>query len=651
MSLKKCSVNAMVLAAGLGTRLRPVTEIMPKPLIPVCNRPMLDIIIENVKRAGIDKIAVNTHYLPEQIEQYVDSCPCKNDIKLYHESEILGTGGGPLNAKELLSENDFFLIHNSDILTDIDLSSLLQFHLNSDRKNTMALIDGPENKLRVTPDGVIHDILDSLGHWPENSRMFTYSGIMILHRDIFKYMPNKPENCSIIKAVLKMMAAEPGCTGGFFQEEAYWNDLGTLPQYFQAHVDVMLEHKVKLPCFDNAEPVTISKGSEIDDSVELGGFAAIGKNASISPRANLYNCIVMDSAIVSENDFHCNEVILKDFSVHRNFSELSRMKILSDVDFKKQRLSSLQEQGSARGFYRLTENNTSKVLMVSDGMDQDFERFIYLGRFLGKFDFPTPKIYSYEPEEFTISMEDLGNDTLYRLTNGNEKAEFTAVYYRKVIDSLIDFQLNGTELFKRNDAPILRNFDRSYLRWETKYFSDNLLKLYLDIPETELRNLESEFDKLAEMVDNQPKLFMHRDFQSQNILIHQDIPRFVDFQGARMGPVGYDIMSLINDPYMNLPLDLRRSLEKYFIENMKSRCPDLNDHDLELYLITAGMQRNMQALGAYGFLGLNIGKKQYLQYIPRSLELLADGLQRIQHSSNAKLFYYLNDMIEKIKKD
>jgi aminoglycoside/choline kinase family phosphotransferase len=118
-----------------------------------------------------------------------------------------------------------------------------------------------------------------------------------------------------------------------------------------------------------------------------------------------------------------------------------------------------------------------------------------------------------------------------------------------------------------------------------------------------------------------------------------------------MGPVGYDIMSLINDPYMNLPLGLRRSLEQYFIENMKSRCPDLNDHDLELYLITAGMQRNMQALGAYGFLGLNIGKKQYLEYIPRSLELLADGLQRIQHTSNAKLFYYLNDMIEKIKKD
>ncbi|MFA7230683.1 MAG: sugar phosphate nucleotidyltransferase, partial [Victivallaceae bacterium] len=458
MSKKTFPVNAMVLAAGLGVRLRPLTEKMPKPLIPVGNCPMLKIVLDNLAEAGIKHFAINTHYLAEQIVDFVNASSYKTAVTTFHEPEILGTGGGPVNAKAMLSEHEYFIIHNSDILTDINLRKLLEHHFSSGNKITMAVLDGPENKLRVTPDGKIHDILDSLGCSPPGNRLLTYSGIMILHRDIFRYLPQQPENCSIIKAILAMMAAEPGCAGAYLEENCYWNDLGTLPQYFKAHHDVMIAKKLKLPAFFGIPEILVANDAKIDPTAELTGFVAVGSKSVINARAVLINCILLEGAAVKANDFHCNEIIMPDFCVHRNFHELSRMKVLSGVDLKKQRLSSLQEQGSARGFYRVSNGEESKILMVSDGMDQDFERFIYIGRFLGQFDFPTPLIYACEPEEFTILTEDLGNDTLSRLAFRHYNAEQLETVYRKGIDALVDFQSRGTGLFIRNDAPILRNF-------------------------------------------------------------------------------------------------------------------------------------------------------------------------------------------------
>ncbi|MFA7231766.1 MAG: phosphotransferase, partial [Victivallaceae bacterium] len=210
-----------------------------------------------------------------------------------------------------------------------------------------------------------------------------------------------------------------------------------------------------------------------------------------------------------------------------------------------------------------------------------------------------------------------------------------------------DFQSRGTGLFKRNDAPILRNFDRSYLRWETKYFSDNLLGAVAAVPENSRKELEHEFDLLAQAADSQPKIFMHRDFQSQNILLHNGRVRFVDFQGARIGPVGYDIMSLVNDPYMELSLKLRRKLEKYYCTQLAASYSPAKECDLTYCLVIAGLQRSMQALGAYGYLGLTAGKKHYLKFIPAGLALLKEGLERLAAMPEAPL--RLNRLTEIVK--
>ncbi|MHB9138635.1 MAG: sugar phosphate nucleotidyltransferase [Victivallaceae bacterium] len=648
MKSMQYKLNAMVLAAGLGTRLRPLTEIMPKPLMPVCNRPMLEIVMSNLRETGIAKFVVNTHYLPEMVNDFISRSSFKDMTEIFHEPEILGTGGGPVNARKVLSQNDFFIIHNSDILTDMNLSALIEHHFKSGRKITMALTEGPENRVRVTPDGMIHDILSSLGRNPAGSRLMTYCGVMVLSRDIFKYLPEVPVNCSIIRGILEMMKAEPEAVGAYLEKGIYWNDLGTLDQYFAAHKDILGFNRVKLPCFQSLHNYCIDKTAEVSATAELSGFCAAGSKAKIHDAATVMNCILFDGAEIAPGDFRCNEIITPQMSIHRNIHEIKRLQILSGMDFSRIRLTSLREQGSLRGFYRITDEQKSSILMLSDGMDVDFDRFIYIGRFLSKFNFPTPEIYAFEPEEFSVLMEDMGNETVFRRLQHLKEPQDIDLLYEKIIDALLDFQLRGTALFKRSDAPILRTFDRSYLRWETQYFGKQFLEGYCHIPADECNALNPEFDQLAIHVGNQPRIFMHRDFQSQNIMVHEGRMRFVDFQGARIGPVGYDIMALINDCYIHFDCKHRHHLADYYCSRLKEMDSGFADVDLGDCLITAGLQRNMQALGAYGFLGLNQGKKQYLDFIPRGLELLKEGIHNFMKSNSKLHLSVLAALIERL---
>ncbi len=641
-------LNAMVLAAGLGTRLRPLTEIMPKPLMPVCNRPMLEIVMSNLRNAGIAKFVVNTHYLPEMVNDFINRSSFKDMTEIFHEPEILGTGGGPVNARQALAENEFFIIHNSDILTDMNLAALIAHHFKSGRKITMALTDGPENRVRVAPDGVIHDILSSLGRNPAGSRLMTYCGVMVLSRDIFKYLPEVPVNCSIIRGILEMMKAEPEAVGAYLEKGIYWNDLGTLEQYFAAHKDILQANRVKLPCFQSLHNYCIDETAEVSPTAELSGFCAAGGKSKIHDGATVMNCVLFDGAEIPCGDFRCNEIITPQMSIHRNLHELKRLQILAGRDFNRIRLTSLREQGSLRGFYRITDGPKSSILMLSDGMDADFDRFIYIGKFLGRFNFPTPEIYAFEPEEFSVLMEDMGNETVFRRLQRLKTPLEIDRLYEKIIDALLDFQLRGTALFKRSDAPILRTFDRSYLRWETQYFSKQFLEGYCHIPPGECNALNPEFDQLAMHVGNQPRIFMHRDFQSQNIMVHEERIRLVDFQGARIGPVGYDVMSLINDCYIHFDQERRHCLADYYCSRLKEMDAGFAGVDLADCLITAGLQRNMQALGAYGFLGLNQGKKQYLDFIPRGLELLKEGIHNLRQSNSSVNLPGLTALIERL---
>jgi aminoglycoside/choline kinase family phosphotransferase len=139
--------------------------------------------------------------------------------------------------------------------------------------------------------------------------------------------------------------------------------------------------------------------------------------------------------------------------------------------------------------------------------------------------------------------------------------------------------------------------------------------------------LNDEFHRLASKVDSFPKTGVHRDFQSQNIMITRGgIPRRVDYQGARMGPPAYDVVSLLWDPYYRLNDDMRERLLKYYIEEIKKSGIFFNEIAFKETLLPCRLQRHMQALGAYGFLSKIKGKKYFLKYVSEGLRLLEEDV-------------------------
>lgn len=565
--------HGIILAAGYGTRLAPVTDVIPKPLIPVGDRTLLENILTALENGGVAKFAINTHHLGSMITQAIADSDWGDRIELYPEAEILGTGGPLVNAKAFLTDCDAFVLHNSDILTDIDLKALIAHHERSGSMATMVLIDGPENKVAVGTNGNVVDILGKLereGNYPK----MTYAGIAVFSPKIFNYLPDEPEFCSIITAILAAMKENPVAISAYTPEfslselkspnhpitppNIYWNDLGTVEKFLDAQHDIA-NGSVVLP--------------EIAPSISL---------------------------------------------------------LMTQLPYP---------GGSERIFFRLKDEE-SKIIMCASKDSADFVRFLNIGKFLDKLDLKVPKIYSSSSERHVVIMEDLGDDILFNRFNSGISEEEQKKLYRKIIEWLVSFQSKTYGKYcpegrKEEKGKVgIRNFDFDYLRWETGYFSETFLINYCGTAKEDIDELDYEFRKLAEETLNQPQVLIHRDFQSQNILFKDGEIRIVDFQGARIGHIAYDLMSLLKDPYVSISSNLRNSLIDYYYDIFRKSSLagmlDFNRDDLAKFAATAALQRNMQALGAYGFLGLTKGKKEYLTHIPRGLAYLQDGLEEFR---------------------
>lgn len=630
-------INSIILAAGLGTRLRPLTDTIPKPLVPICNKPLLDIIVHNLKEAGVSGFAINTHYLSDVMRSHIKAMPEAGMFTVFHEPEILGTGGPLVNARKVLEGADCFILHNGDIFTNINIPEAVKFHVRSKAVVTMVLIDGPENKVAVSSDSSVLDIMDRLQDTEhEQKRRLTYSGIAIFSDRIFKYLPKSPVNCSIIKAITKAIDTEPGSVKAFMPENVYWNDLGTIGQYFKANEDVLLKKLITPFGIDSSKSMITDESSRIAGSADVSGFLVAGRNCTIEDGASLKNCVLFDGAVVKKGSYRHNEIIAHDFSRHRHFQSLKDLKILKKYKIENYVISSLIEQGSDRGFYRLDSGRNTKVLMRSSEMDEDFMRYVTIGNFLHKSKLPVPEIYDWRTDEFSILMEDLGDTTIYKYVHNAASAADIKKVYMSIVDCLVKYQLTATQELEKNSEMNIRIFDYDYLRWETNYFKNNFLVNYSGIGQGLADSLNREFDDLASAVVEQPRIFMHRDFQSQNILLQKGKIRIVDFQGGRRGPLAYDIMSLVKDPYVKLEPDLQEFLIAYYYKKLKASkaCAILRlaekdiDRYQEFYSVTAGLQRVMQALGAYAFLSIKKGKMAYLQYIPFALPALKGLLEK-----------------------
>jgi aminoglycoside/choline kinase family phosphotransferase len=264
--------------------------------------------------------------------------------------------------------------------------------------------------------------------------------------------------------------------------------------------------------------------------------------------------------------------------------------------------------GSQRAYYRVP--GSGFILLVSPATDLDFGRFLRITQFYRMLGVPVPKVYCIDDEAHQVLLEDLGERRLYDLLLADRSAGLAA--YRRSLDLLADLQTRCDAF--RPECPDIdsRVFDRKHLLWETSYFRENYLEGFRSLktdPE-----LQTVFDALAARVDSHPKAILHRDFQSQNLMVKPDASvHVIDYQGSRYGSVFYDAASLLLDPYVMLSdIEIENLLEHFRVRVSVQADPAA----FRAAFLEAGLQRVMQALGAYCFLSQVKGITAFAEHIP-----------------------------------
>jgi aminoglycoside/choline kinase family phosphotransferase len=280
--------------------------------------------------------------------------------------------------------------------------------------------------------------------------------------------------------------------------------------------------------------------------------------------------------------------------------------------------------GSDRNFLRVEEEGLSAVVLVQPGGGPEFERYIKVGDFLRENGIPVPEFYSIL-EEGALVMEDLGDMHLVdTLRESDQQAELA--FYRDCIDILFRLQTTVTVAADGTGIPEDMLFSEETLLGETDYFAREFVKGYagMEVPP----GWDEERGELAAELASEPQVFMHRDFQSRNIMVKDGNLRIVDFQTAHKGPGMYDVASLLKDPYHPVESGTRKTLimELYYRFTGDDPEPEGGFEAFNDRFVLAGIQRNMQALAAFSFLGLSKGKREFLDYIRPGLGLLEEGL-------------------------
>ncbi len=226
-------MRAMVLAAGRGERLRPLTDTLPKPMIPVAGKPLIFYTLTYLKNCGIEEVVVNLHHLGDMIQEYVgDGRQWGLRVFYSRERKLLGTGGGIQKAAQHLLE-DTFVVINADILVELDLHDVLRFHRENHAAVTMVLRRDPEVErygvIETDGFGLVRQVLGKLavGSGPWNRLMFT--GVHVLEPDVFSDMEHQEDAFSIIDVYLDMLRAGKRIMG--YEMKGFWTDLGTRARY------------------------------------------------------------------------------------------------------------------------------------------------------------------------------------------------------------------------------------------------------------------------------------------------------------------------------------------------------------------------------------------------------------------------------------
>ena len=297
----------MILAAGTGTRLRPLTTLRPKPLFPVYSVPLLDITVNQLANAGAHAIMVNSHHLSSQISDFLER-RTSPDAAISHsyEPELLGTGGA-IKKVESFWEDQPFIVVNGDILHTVDLTAAYRAHSANGNLATLVLHDYPRfNQVEVDREGTVVGIRQKkVRETVSGTSMLAFTGIHIISPRLLGEIPAN-RYVDIVDLYLDL-AARGLNIRGHHSGSHYWCDIGTPEDYHRIHRDIYENRCRPAGTFTGAAPA--ANASSLGNGSTLGGYVSVGKNVSIGSNCRISDSIIWDNVSIDDNLTICNCII------------------------------------------------------------------------------------------------------------------------------------------------------------------------------------------------------------------------------------------------------------------------------------------------------------------------------------------------------
>ena len=364
-------MKALILAAGLGTRLRPYTNHTPKPLFTIAGRPLLDIIIENLQMAGCEAVMINTHHLHREIEAFAAERSYPIPVSTRHEPRILGTGGAIKNVADFWDQRPFMVI-NGDIVADIDLAAVYRTHCLEDLPATLVLCNDPTfNSVAVEQNKWIRGFHNRQQvAEPPGQDLLTFTGIQVLDPLILEYIPNQTEYSSI--DAFKKMLDEGKKLQAYVVPDGKWHDIGTPERYRQTALDAAVPRAFHA-AFGKIPDLAVEKQKLKGDGSERQWYRlGAGEHTLIMADHGIRkhrSVTEVDAFVHIGRHLYRQEVPVPEIYFYDPFSGLVFLKDLGDVSLQQAAGSAANPKAVIRLYRMVIEQLVKLSLRGADGFN------------------------------------------------------------------------------------------------------------------------------------------------------------------------------------------------------------------------------------------------------------------------------------------
>lgn len=311
------------------------------------------------------------------------------------------------------------------------------------------------------------------------------------------------------------------------------------------------------------------------------------------------------------------------------------------------RVVPLTGDASDRRYFRILTPDAPSIVLALYAQPFDVRKlpFVNVATLLAKMPVPIPAVLGHADDLGVLALQDLGDVTLQAHLGAATPAEHAALY-RQAVALIAMMQRRGAELESPEYLPYGIAFDIEKLTWELDFFIKHFLEAYrgVTLADDQRAALRQEFAEIIQELAAEPRVLCHRDYHSRNLMLADSQVYIIDFQDARMGPDTYDLVSLLRDSYVDLPNQTVEDLIAYFLA-LKGVTGA--DPGFRLRFDVMALQRNLKALGTFGYQTTARRNPVYIQYIPRTLKYVRDNIA--EHSRFGRLRELLATHVEEFR--